>query len=156
MGLGTRFIQTLKNWGGGGPVTAAEGNLQASADLLVADTLGCLLRSLRVGRTDGQTLDVNQLRTKGDELCKRLTYLLEPLRVWEVDSEGETVQARSNPPDRQQDRIRYYELQLCPPSTVELLRFEKKKDSTRTRIDMQLTYEQVEKLADDLQGVMVP
>lgn len=161
MGLGQDFFSELHAWGlGGSPansqVAVASGAVQVGADVVTVDRLGCELRLLRGNRTDAVSLDIDTLKQKGAELCRRVTYLLEPLQVVEVDSQATTVQARSQPPDRQSDRIRYYELQLNSPATLQLFRFEKRGQVPRTRINLHLTFEQVEKLVEDLGKVLTP
>lgn len=125
--------------------------LHLSADVLLADQLSCLIQELTLRATDGRTHSTDELRERADTLCHRLAYLLEPIRVLEVDAQAGEVQARSNPPDRQPDRIRYYELRFATPSTLRLQRFEKRTaESSRQQIPLHLTYELLEKLTNDL------
>lgn len=125
--------------------------LRLVAEVVLADQLSCLVSEISVRATDGQVYSTDELRVKGDDLCHRLSYLLEPIRVLEVDAMGGEVQARSQPPDRQPDRIRYYELRFATPSTLKLQRFEKQVGpNQRHQIPLQLTYELLEKLMNDL------
>jgi len=125
--------------------------LHLSGEVLLADQLSCLVSELTVRATDGRTLTTEDLRETADTLCHRLTYLLEPIRVLEVDAEAGEVQARSQPPEKQPDRVRYYELRFATPSTLRLQRFEKRKESgERQQIPLQMTYELLEKLTNDL------
>ncbi len=146
-------VRKIASLGGrvSGAVHVDAGPLHLSGEVKLADQLSCLLDELTVRATDGRVLTTDLLRESADSLCRRLSYLLEPIRVLEVDAEAGEVQARSQPPDKQPDRIRYYELRFATPSTLRLQRFEKRSDtSSRQQIPLQLTYELLEKLTDDI------
>lgn len=134
-----------------GAVHVDAASLHLTAEVLIADQLSCLIHELSIRATEGQIYSTDELRVKADDLCQRLSYLLEPIRVLEVDAAEGVVQARSHPPERQPERIRYYELRFATPSTLKLHRFEKRTDQgQRQQIPLQLTYELLEKLIDDL------
>ncbi len=96
-------------------------------------------------------LSTADLRAWGDRLAARLSYLMEPLVVLEVDAEAGEAELRSRNPTARADRRSFYEVRLRRQGGLQLQRvaFD---DATRRRstVPCQMTVEVLERLADDL------
>ena len=91
------------------------------------------------------------LRAWGDRLAARLTYLMEPLVVLEVDADAGAAELRSEAPTVRGEVRSYYEVRLGHDRGLRLQRI--RFDATTRRrqaIPCQLTGEALERLADDL------
>ena len=88
-------------------------------------------------------------------LAGRVTYLMEPLKVLEVDAAGGEVHIRSQSPTARADQRGYYEMRLFRQGTLRMQRFTFD-DTTRQRKQSpcQLTREVLERLADDIVASM--
>ena len=91
------------------------------------------------------------LRAWAEKLSARVTYLMEPLVVLEVDARAGEVELRSQPPTARGELRSYYEVRLTKQGTLRLSRvvFD---DATRRRrpAPCQMTREVLERLTDDL------
>ena len=80
------------------------------------DRYSVTLRMLSM--SEGTTLsnDVHEVQTylsaKAAEIVRQLSYLEEPLAVWELDSRENMAQLRSSPPQRDGDERLYWEVVL--------------------------------------------
>jgi hypothetical protein len=89
------------------------------------------LHRLQVTATQEAPIDEQpSLQQLANTLSDRLSYLEEPLAVWELEAREHTVQLRSNPPQRDEDEVTYWEAtiqQADTPSgretTVEMSRY---------------------------------
>lgn len=125
--------------------------LELHIDFVEVDSMACALRELRVGGSAVENASFDQLKVWGDDLCRRVTYLLEHISSIEHDAETQTVLIRSTPPSRQADRTTYYEVQLHTPGTLTLRRYRRtSRDSDREQINLQMTHEVLEKLVGDI------
>src|SRR3954466_1394394 len=82
---------------------------------------------------------IDELKKIADTLSKRLTYLLEPISPIEIDADQCVVQLRSNPPARDDNGTRYYELLVRRGGELSLRRFQKQPGGTRRSIPAQVT-----------------
>jgi hypothetical protein len=57
------------------------------------------------------------LQQLANAVSKSLSYLEEPLEVWELEEREDTVQLRSNPPQRDEDEVIYWEASIQQPTT---------------------------------------
>jgi len=92
---------------------------------------------------------VEQLESLGRGLCERVTYLMEPLALVEIDGEAQSVQARSTPPQHDESSVRYFELSVSAQRGLSLQRFEAPRRSPRTAIPAAMTRETLERLVGD-------
>jgi hypothetical protein len=90
-----------------------------------------------------------ELQAASADLAKRVNYLLEPIAPIELDADGCSVQMRSNPPHKDDNGRRYYELLIRRGGTIALCRYEKQPGQPRTRIPAVLTHEVIGRLVDD-------
>ena len=152
----TTELARLAGFAGPGSATAAAAGpdgMTIEAELSAVDTLGCLVREVRadVPKLAGASFDV--LKTWGEALSRRLSYLLETLSLLEADEEHGQVLIRSNPPDRHGSATSYYEVLLRQdgPGRFALRRYEAQKGASgRTPTEMHLTHEVLKRLARDL------
>ncbi len=116
-------------------------------DLESVDRIGCAVRNIVLCY---QPIDATTVSKLANQLSQKLHYLVEPLRVIEVDIAATTAQLRSDPPSRSSSGTRtYYEL-LVGRDRMELVRYEAAAGQTRARITMHLTREILVRLLEDL------
>ena len=152
--LGTQLLNALSTLTGAAPQTATvagDAGLLLELDLVAVESMSCAFDELRlhVPTLAGRTAD--QLKTKADELCKRVTYLLEALAPQEVDQQSAQVLVRSSPPDKQPGETRFYEVLLSATGQITLGRCRSLPGQPgRDRITIHLTQEVARKLVDDM------
>ena len=96
-------------------------------------------------------LATGDLRGWGDRLSARLTYLMEPLVVLEVDGEAGSAELRSQAPTTRGEVRSFYEVRLGRDRSLQMRRISFDAATRRRRATpCQLTGEVVERLADDL------
>ncbi|HKM55405.1 MAG TPA: hypothetical protein VJY33_18515, partial [Isosphaeraceae bacterium] len=80
------------------PVTVEDGPNRLTLTLTALDSVGVAMESLDFVTTDRQDWSSEALKGWGERLAARVTYLLEPLKVLEIDAAGSEVQIRSQSP----------------------------------------------------------
>ncbi len=136
---------------GPGAVTATEGPHHLLLHLTVASAVGVAFDALEFSTDDAPDRSAVDLRAWGDRLAARLTYLMEPLVVIEVDAEGGEAELRSKSPTTRDEVRAYYEVRLRREGTLHLRRVAyDPADRRRKAVACQLTREALERLADDL------
>lgn len=122
-----------------------------AVDLIAVESLGVSCEELRLEVPAIGTATLNTLKKWADELCRRITYLLENLGPLEYDADGNEVLIRSTPPDKSGSGSKYYEVMLSSHGAgkFSLRRF--RNDGTgRVPAPLKLTHEQLSKLVNDL------
>lgn len=135
---------------GRGTLTAADddaGSLQA--ELLQVDPLAVAFTSFVFTSDRLASVETAQLTRIADALASKLTYLLEPLRVIEVDGQAGAVQMRSHPPYQRERQTRYYEVLVQRGGSLSLVRYERPPGQARNPIAAHVTREVFHRLADD-------
>jgi hypothetical protein len=132
-------------------VTVEDGPNRLTLSLTALDTVGVAFDSLEFVATDRPDWSSDALRAWGERLAARVTYLLEPLKVIEIDAQGGEVQIRSQAPTARAQQRGFYEVRLYKQGSLRMERFVYN-DATRERqrTACQLTREVVERLADDI------
>ncbi len=132
-------------------VTVEDGPSRLTLDLTALDTVGVAFDTLEFVATDRTDWSSDALRAWGERLAARVTYLLEPLKVIEIDAGGGEVQIRSQAPTVRAQQRGFYEVRLYKQGSLRMERFVYN-DATRERqrTACQLTREVVERLADDI------
>lgn len=132
------------------PVSADDGPHHITLDVTVAGPIGFSATDL-LFRADGPERTIDELKDWADRVAARVNYLMEPLRVVEVDPVGVEVELRSAAPSQRQGVRAFYEVRLRRAGTLNLARvvFD---NVSRTRRDeaFQMTREIIERLTDDL------
>ena len=120
-----------------------------TSNLTAVDGIACAFEqfTLSTDKLAGASLD--HLKQISDTLSKRLTYLLEPISPIETDSEGCTVQLRSNPPQKDDDGKSYYELLVRRGGELSLCRYTHTAAAGRRVIPANVTREVFHRLASD-------
>lgn len=92
------------------------GEQLARLDIFDHDRYSVTLRGLEVAGTDPANrapADVQtQLSSHAAEIARHLSYLEEPLAIWELDGDEQRVQLRSFPPQRDETEVLYWEVTL--------------------------------------------
>jgi hypothetical protein len=98
--------------------------------------------------------DLSKLKAASQSLCRRVTYLLEPISPIEIDATGCVVQMRSNPPHKDDNGLKYYELTLRRGGCVSLCRYEKQPSNARAVVAATLTHEVLARLVEDFSSAV--
>jgi hypothetical protein len=113
------------------------------------DQIGSRLHSLGLSRTT--PLEGVSLRDRAEALAARVTGLMEPLRLIEVDTPRNTALLRSEAPGERGDDLYYYEILLQGDGGSQLHRYQASHQShTRQAVPFSLTHEVLGKLVSDL------
>src|SRR5262245_15898581 len=94
-------------------LTALDGSAQATIELVDHDRFSVTLRALDVGGAPFEGDTRTYLSARAAEIARRLSYLEEPLAVWELDGGERVAQLRSSPPQHEGDEIFYWEVTLA-------------------------------------------
>ena len=133
-------------------VDADSGRIEA--DLLAVDAIGCSFLTLAYSTDRLASSSLDELKSISESLISRLTYLLEPIGVVEVDRDRAAVQLRSSPPQKGEDGTSYYELMVRRGGDVTLSRYQKKPGQIREIVPANVTREVLERLAEDFVAVV--
>jgi hypothetical protein len=126
---------------------ADHGTLEA--ELVSGDSLAVAFEDFKFRSDLLANAETSQLTRIADRLASKLTYLLEPLRVIEVDGQAGAVQMRSHPPYQRQQQTRYYEVLVERGGSLSLVRYERLPGQSRTRLAATVTREVFHRLAED-------
>ena len=151
MSLSSQLLDELRNAVGSGGQTfaSADGPRSLRCRALQCDLLAATINELVLETPELATATVAQLQAASQALSQRVNYLLEPIAPIETDAQGCSVQLRSNPPQRDDNGRRYYELLLRRGGSISLCRFEKQPGQPRVRVPAALTHEVIGRLIDD-------
>jgi hypothetical protein len=87
--------------------------LRAKLEFSDRDRYSLTLRELTVGADGAVPSDARAyLSATAAEVARRLSFLEEPLAVWELDGGERVAQLRSSPPQRDGDTVAYWEVTL--------------------------------------------
>jgi hypothetical protein len=123
-----------------------DGRLEATLSQI--DPLACSFEhfSYKADKLANATID--QLKDIANALSTQLSYLLESISPIEVDDEACIVQMRSNPPQKDDDGTRYYEL-VVARGELSLCRYARPSGQTPAVVAAHVTREVFERLAED-------
>ena len=140
-----------------GPVSVEEGPHRLTLQLTSIGPGGVAFDALDFVANDRADLSLDAVRAWGDRIAGRLTYLMEPLVVLEVDPVGGDVELRSRTPSTRDDVRSFYEIHLRRDGSLNLRRFAfDSSDRTRGVVPCRLTGEALERLVDDLVATLDP
>ena len=155
MSLAETLLEKLADWRPPGRQTLAVAPEGAGWTVAVTadrcDEVGCLLWELTLRRTSppagGWSVGAWAERAAG-----RVTGLLEPLEVLEVDTLRDEALLRSDEPAHRGEQLFYYELLLKGSGEALLRRFQAAPNgqARRQQVTFALTHEALAKLASDL------
>jgi hypothetical protein len=117
-----------------------------------ADTLSCLAWEFALART-GEAPEGLTLKAWAAAVADRVTGLMEPLKLLEVDdARGEAI-LRSEEPARKGERLTYYEVRLHGLTQATVRRYAASRgEGGREQVAFALTHEALAKLAGDIAG----
>jgi hypothetical protein len=131
----------------------ADSGWVADVEADAVDALGCRLWQLRLCRA-APLAWAAPLAERAGQIAGRVTGLLEPLRLVEVDAERGVAQLRSVGPARRGDDLLYYEVELHADGAANLHRFQGSRSGpARRQVAFVLTHEALAKLVADLTAV---
>jgi hypothetical protein len=155
MSLDVILLQKLAKWR---PDTTRQtldiadpaGGWSAAVTAECVDVVGCRLWELALRRT-GPTPSVD-LRTRAEAICQRVTGLLEPLRLLEVDGARNVALLRSEQPGQHGEDRLYYEVTLEADGAANVRRYQapRRDEPRRQQVAFTLTHEVLAKLVRDL------
>jgi hypothetical protein len=90
-----------------------DGADQATLEFFDYDRYSVTMRALEVGGGVFAGDARAYLSACAAEVARRLSYLEEPLAVWELDGGERVAQLRSSPPQREGDQVSYWEVLLA-------------------------------------------
>ncbi|HEY1379162.1 MAG TPA: hypothetical protein VGF55_20335 [Gemmataceae bacterium] len=164
MTLDDTLLNNLTGWrpAGDGPHSFASSTSSGwgvTATAEAADTVGCRLTELGVSRPgDPQAGAPAPPATAADltrwavRTAERVTGLLEPLAVIEVDATRSEAVLRSETPARRGDDVQYYELRLRGRHAAALHRYQAPRTGPgkRRAVPFALTHEAIAKVVADV------
>lgn len=130
-------------------VTATDGPRTLRCEVDQCDQLAVAVYELVLESNELANVEIAKLQAASDALCKRVTYLLEPISPIETDADSCVVQMRSTPPQQQENGRFYYELMLRRGGAVTMYRYEKQPAAIRQRVAANLTHEVLGRLVED-------
>ena len=126
------------------------GGWRATVRADVVETVGCRLREVSVARL-APLANPAPLADRAERLASRVTGLLEPLRVVEVDAQQDVAQLRSDSPAVKGEGLAYYEVTLHGHGAAQVSRYEATHHGGKRRqVPFTLTHEALGKLVRDL------
>ena len=151
MSLAAKLLTELRvNVGQGGlSISVSERPRMVRCEVVQCEALAATIDELTLETSELAGATIAQLETASRDLASRVNYLLEPIAPIEIDADGCTVQMRSNPPQKDDNGWRYYELSLRRGGAAALCRYEKPPGQPRTRVPAVLTHVVVGRLVDD-------
>jgi len=130
-------------------LAASDSGQRLSAQIVALDGLALAFEHLTLISDRLAPAPIEELQKVADALSKKLTYLLEPISPIEVDADQCIVQLRSNPPQRDDNGTRYYELLVRKGGELSLRRFQKQPGGLREIVPAQVTREVFLRLVAD-------
>lgn len=136
-------------------VPAAGQEPGAAITIEAYDRYSVTLRQLEVSSGPAapeQSYDETYLRRSAERAAGRLIYLDEPLLLLELDPAEKLAQLRSNPPQKEDEAITYWELFMWaePQLRVKLARYRWQPGKGREQITYPATFATIGRLAQDL------
>ena len=132
-------------------VAVDAGTDRIALEITALDSVGVAFDGLEYQATDRDDRSPDALNAWGEALARRVRYLMEPLKVLEVDAGEGVVQLRSEVPSVREDVRNFYEVRLGRRGTCRIERYAfDPATRARTRTSCFMTREMLERLADDI------
>lgn len=134
-------------------ISAQQGLTRVTLELAAFAPFGVVFNELKFDTS--QVPSSRKLGDLADQLTRRITYLMEPLRVLEVDEDAGELEIRSSPPSQREQVRYYYELRLSCTGSLSLQRIAFDEIARlKKSVPCQLTREALERLIDDIVDVI--
>ena len=139
------------------------GDVTLKAEIAAEDTIGLMLSGLIVEKDIQENQNpLGYLRTVAEAIEKKVTYLMEPLKLVELDSTSNALQIRSEKPEMQDSCISYFECILKSGrwfgyrNSLSLRRYSQRPNEEKDRriTPFPLTKKQFGRLIDDLLEIL--
>lgn len=158
MNLAETVLQKIANWRPAGDKRQAllipDGGSGWAVELQAdrCDELGCRVWEITLRRTRKTEVQALTLQAWADRAAKRVTGLLEGLRVVEVDPGRNEALLRSDTPTSREQRVSYFEILLRGTKSATLRRFRAYQEPghRREQVSFPLTHEALAKVVTDL------
>ncbi len=158
MNLAETVLQKIANWRPAGDKRHAllipDGGSGWAVELQAdrCDELGCRVWEITLRRTRKTEVQALTLQAWADRAAKRVTGLLEELRVVEVDPQRNEALLRSDKPASREEIVSYFEVLLRGTKSATLRRFRAYQEPGRRReqVSFPLTHEALAKVVTDL------
>jgi hypothetical protein len=129
----------------------------ATLEFVDHDRYSVTMRALQIG-ADAPAGDLRAyLSARAAEIARSLSYLEEPLAVWELDGRERVAQLRSSPPLREGEQVSYWEVTLSagtePGARLQRYRWAPGMVE-REELDYPATFALVGRLADSLNAAL--
>ncbi|MBP89682.1 MAG: hypothetical protein CMJ64_23735 [Planctomycetaceae bacterium] len=124
------------------------GDGHVESELTTIDQLACAFNRFAYKTDKLANSTIDELKDVANSLSSQLGYLLESISPVEIDDEACVVQMRSNPPEKDDDGTRYYEL-VVARGELTLLRYCKPPGQPRAIVAANVTREVFERLGED-------
>lgn len=134
--------------GAGGQVAVDTPQGRLECDVASVDAIGCAFVELALRADKLASASIDELKQLSEKLSQKINYLLEPISPIEIDPDGATVQMRSNPPQKDDDGTKYYEL-LVRRTGLSLRRYSRPAGQARQAVPANVTREVLLRLAGD-------
>jgi hypothetical protein len=123
----------------------------AAISAAAVDVIGAKLWETTFRRAN-TALDTAALKGWGEKVATRVTGLLEPLRLLEIDEQNKVALLRSDKPGQRGDAVFYYEVRLTADGAATVQRFQAshQPETKRKQIEFTLTHDALAKLATDI------
>jgi hypothetical protein len=153
MSLDALLLEKLANWRS----TSGRATLEASGDgynaavaVECVDTVGC--RLWEISLRPAVSMSTVELKPRAEQLCQRVTGLMEPLSLVEIDTLSNAALMRSEQPGQLGENRFYYEVLLHGDgsSVVRRYRTPQADQPRRQQVAFTLTHEALAKLVRDL------
>jgi len=157
MNLAETVLQKIANWRPAGDKRQAllipDGGSGWAVELQAdrCDELGCRVWEITLRRTRKTEVQALTLQAWADRAAKRVTGLLEGLRVVEVDPGRNEALLRSDTPTSREQRVSYFEILLRGTKSATLRRFRAYQEPGhhREQVSFPLTHEALAKAVAD-------
>jgi hypothetical protein len=130
---------------------------RATLEFVDHDRYSVTMRALQVGASAPAGETRAYLSSHAAEIARSLSYLEEPLAVWELDGGERVAQLRSSPPLREGDEVSYWEVTLSAGAEpgARLQRYHWAPGMVeREELDYPATFALVGRLADSLAAAL--
>jgi hypothetical protein len=153
MSLDVLLLENLANWrsaSGRATLEASGDGYKAAVAVECVDVVGCRLWELSLRPAAEQP--VVELRARAEQVSQRVTGLMEPLRLVEVDALGNVALLRSEQPGQLGEDRFYYELLVRGDGGSVLRRYRAPhaEQPRRQQVAFTITHEALAKLVRDL------
>ena len=115
------------------------------------DKFSFVLERVELSQPGQQRLSIDKLQHQAEALINKITYLLEPFRLVELDAANLKIQLRSKHPEKQGSKISFYEILLVATPAQTFVRYQyDNHDQVRKPQPFHVTNEILVKLINDM------